>query len=240
MKVVVFQCPCGTPDRQRSPRGERPRKRDIFVERPVSSMKTSLAGSRSSCQSNQSYAASKGRLAPAPMHVRSFLNVQPRLRSQTSWSATADRYGFIRAQAQNHLVERDVLLHIDPADDKCLMRIQPGARTSALFACGQLTLSRIGDPGNGRRNPNSKPRRRRARRHPACRSPPDGKGLQGLSGGNLLSSNLGSIRNLAFSRLSEAASIKACRSNGNRWAQAIARRTASTASLTRRGAVPPL
>ncbi|MBA8882125.1 hypothetical protein FHW16_005874 [Phyllobacterium myrsinacearum] len=33
------------------------------------------------------------------------------------------------------------------------MSIQPGARASPLFTCRQLTLSRIGDPGNGSRNP---------------------------------------------------------------------------------------
>lgn len=44
----VHTWPCGTPDRQRSPRGALPLRRAIFVERPVSSMNTSLAGSRSS------------------------------------------------------------------------------------------------------------------------------------------------------------------------------------------------
>ena len=53
VKVVVFQWPCGTPARQRSPRGARPRSRAILVDSPVSSMKTSFAGSRSSWLSNQ-------------------------------------------------------------------------------------------------------------------------------------------------------------------------------------------
>lgn len=52
VKVVVFQWPCGTPARQRSPRGARPRSRAILVDRPVSSMKTSFA--RSSWPSNHS------------------------------------------------------------------------------------------------------------------------------------------------------------------------------------------
>jgi len=47
VKVVVFQWPCGTPARQRSPQGARPRTRAILVDRPVSSMKASLVGSRS-------------------------------------------------------------------------------------------------------------------------------------------------------------------------------------------------
>jgi hypothetical protein len=45
VKVVVFQWPWGMPARQRSPRGARPRRRAIFVDSTVSSMKTSLAGS---------------------------------------------------------------------------------------------------------------------------------------------------------------------------------------------------
>src|ERR1700693_2618499 len=44
-KVVVFQCPCGILPTSRSPRGARPRSRAILVEVPVSSMKTSRAGS---------------------------------------------------------------------------------------------------------------------------------------------------------------------------------------------------
>ena len=48
VKVVVFQWPCGTAARHRSPHGARPRKRAIFVDAAVSSMKISLSGSRSS------------------------------------------------------------------------------------------------------------------------------------------------------------------------------------------------
>jgi hypothetical protein len=53
VKVVVFQCPCGTGARQRCPRLARPRSRAILVEAPVSSMKTKLSGSRSGCAWNQ-------------------------------------------------------------------------------------------------------------------------------------------------------------------------------------------
>ena len=53
-KVVVFQCPCGTGARHRSPRGARPRSRAILVEAPVSSMKTRRSGSSSGWRSNQS------------------------------------------------------------------------------------------------------------------------------------------------------------------------------------------
>jgi len=53
--MVVFQCPCGTAARQRWPFGDHPRSRAIFVLAPVSSMKISLSGSRSSWPSNQSW-----------------------------------------------------------------------------------------------------------------------------------------------------------------------------------------
>src|SRR5581483_8893331 len=44
---------CGRLARQRVPRCERPRRRAILVEAPVSSMKTSRAGSRSGCAARQ-------------------------------------------------------------------------------------------------------------------------------------------------------------------------------------------
>ncbi len=47
--------PVGGAPRQRSPRLERPRSRAIFVDRPVSSMQTGLAGSKSSWLSNQAW-----------------------------------------------------------------------------------------------------------------------------------------------------------------------------------------
>jgi len=52
-KVVVFQWPCGNPMRSLSPHGARPCRRPIFVDAPVSSMNTSLSGSRSTWPSNQ-------------------------------------------------------------------------------------------------------------------------------------------------------------------------------------------
>ena len=55
VNVVVFQCPCGIGERHRSPQMARPRSRDIFVLRPVSSMKTRCAGSKSSWPPNQSW-----------------------------------------------------------------------------------------------------------------------------------------------------------------------------------------
>jgi hypothetical protein len=43
-KVMVFQCPCGIAARQRSPLSAQPRRRVIFVERPLSSMKIRRSG----------------------------------------------------------------------------------------------------------------------------------------------------------------------------------------------------
>src|SRR5579863_2252772 len=47
--VIVFQCPHGTRPTTRLPRLARPRKRAMLVVVPVSSRKTSRAGSRSGC-----------------------------------------------------------------------------------------------------------------------------------------------------------------------------------------------
>jgi hypothetical protein len=49
MKVIVFQCPCGTWSVNRMPRGQRPRSRSMAVLVEVSSTNTSLAGSNMPC-----------------------------------------------------------------------------------------------------------------------------------------------------------------------------------------------
>src|SRR5262245_57748323 len=43
-KVIVFQCPCGTDSINRSPRGQRPLSRTMFVLVAVSSINTGRAG----------------------------------------------------------------------------------------------------------------------------------------------------------------------------------------------------
>ena len=48
-KVIVFQCPCGTDATNRSPRGQRPLSRTMFVLVAVSSINTSRAGSSMPC-----------------------------------------------------------------------------------------------------------------------------------------------------------------------------------------------
>src|SRR4249919_4087144 len=47
--VIVFQCPCGTDAISRSPRGQRPLTRTMFVLVAVSSINTSRAGSSMPC-----------------------------------------------------------------------------------------------------------------------------------------------------------------------------------------------
>src|SRR6202051_4213018 len=53
MKVIVFQCPCGTWSVNRMPRGQRPRSRTMVVLVEVSSINTSLAGSNMPCSRTQ-------------------------------------------------------------------------------------------------------------------------------------------------------------------------------------------
>src|SRR6266542_1038909 len=57
-KVIVFQCPHGTRPTTRWPRWARPRSRAMLVEVPVSSMKTSRAGSRAAWSSFHAVRAS--------------------------------------------------------------------------------------------------------------------------------------------------------------------------------------
>src|SRR5260370_2210863 len=57
-KVIVFQCPPCTRPTTRLPRLARPRKRAMLVEVPVSSRKTSRAGSRPGCSAFQAARAS--------------------------------------------------------------------------------------------------------------------------------------------------------------------------------------
>ena len=52
-KVIVFQCPCGTDAISRSPRGQRPLSRTMFVLVAVSSINTSRAGSSMPCSRTQ-------------------------------------------------------------------------------------------------------------------------------------------------------------------------------------------
>src|SRR6266496_5640167 len=63
--VIVFQCPCGTRQTRRSPRGQRPLSRTILVLAAVSSMNTSRVGSSMACSRFQ---RRRGRRpgAPAP------------------------------------------------------------------------------------------------------------------------------------------------------------------------------
>ena len=77
-KVVVFQWPCGTPARSRSPRGARPWRRAMLVEAQVSSMKTRRSGSRSSwLVEPRPRAASGCRAGPARSHAPTFFARDP-------------------------------------------------------------------------------------------------------------------------------------------------------------------
>ena len=67
----------GTAARQRSPRFERPRRRVILVEAPVSSMNTSRRGSRSGCWTSQASGARRRQAGPARRRARFFLKLIP-------------------------------------------------------------------------------------------------------------------------------------------------------------------
>lgn len=71
MSVSVFQWPCGTFETRRSPRGERPWCRTIFVVTAVSSMNTRRGASRRGCSAFNSAraAATSGRSCSAACRV---------------------------------------------------------------------------------------------------------------------------------------------------------------------------
>ncbi len=110
VKVVVFQCPCGTEARHRSPRRARPRNRAILVEAPVSSMKTRCSGSRSGWAANQARrrAATSGRSCSAACAV--FFEGHAVAIKAAPHCARCERGPMLGAQHLSQLNQADVLL----------------------------------------------------------------------------------------------------------------------------------
>src|SRR5262245_37742909 len=106
-KVVVFQCPCGTRPIRRSPRGQRPFSRTIFVLAAVSSTNTKWAGSnmrRSRIQRRRARATS-ARSCSAARRLFFESNVVTLKEPPYRGAATAN---FVFAHRRNYLVQRQV------------------------------------------------------------------------------------------------------------------------------------
>src|SRR5918995_2317627 len=159
-KVVVFQCPRGMPTRSRLPLGARPRRRAMLVVAPVSSMKTSLAGSRSSWPSNQSSRLfrTSGRSCSAAWAV--FFHGHVAAVEEGPDGAHARRDVALRPEALLHLDEGDVLCRLDQAEQEVTMGIKLGAPRLALPARPALSaLPRPAHPEDGGGDPNPEPDR---------------------------------------------------------------------------------
>ncbi len=174
VKVVVFQCPWGMPARQRSPRLERPRSRAIFVDRPVSSMKTSLAGSKSSWLSNQAwhFLKTSGRSCSNACAV--FLYVKPHLRSQLFSARRPIRTS--RSSARRATISLSVMsssvsirVSLNQAHDEAFMPIE--ARPASTTGRSRLHLTGFGSryPADRGRWRHTEPRRSTTRRQARLR-----------------------------------------------------------------------
>lgn len=122
-KVVVFQWPCGTAIRSRSPRGQRPWRRAMLVEAQVSSMKTRCSGSRSGWLSNQSCRRfmTSGQfcsLACADFFERDLVPIEE---APEPSDAAAHAFGL---QSGPDLCERDVTVACDDVQDRRAMALE--------------------------------------------------------------------------------------------------------------------
>lgn len=156
VNVVVFQCPCGIGERHRSSQRAHPRSRDIFVLRPVSSMKTSRAGSRSNWPSNQSRRRFRRSGHSCSTACAVFFECPAAPSQPDIECAAANGDGSPLTQWQDHLVEGNVFRLFDHADDEVLVGIEARTAASALFRRLQPTSARTRNPSDRCRNANLK------------------------------------------------------------------------------------
>ena len=166
-KVVVFQWPCGTLARRRWPRGARPCRRAILVLAPVSSMKTSLLGSRSNWPSNQAWRRVRisGRSCSAACAVF-FERDLPTLekapdRGHAGGDPAPSQFGL-------QFRQRDVGRLLIKLEDKRRIALDPTRPTVTPQRPGPdiAGLLHQGEPANCAGGAHPEPRRRLPARHP--------------------------------------------------------------------------
>ena len=135
VKVVVFQCPCGTAARQRWPRFERPRRRAILVEAPVSSMNTKQQGSRLGCCTSQASrrAATSGRSCSAACAV--FFEAEPSALEEPPHGGDGDRDTALPQQGLQ-LGQRHIRPPFHLAQKKASLRLDPPRATVPALRSG--------------------------------------------------------------------------------------------------------
>src|SRR5947207_2585493 len=154
--------------RQRSPFGAQPRRRAIFVERPLSSIKIRCSGSRSCWLSIQfSRAAFTSErscsLAWAVFFMRQAVPVEKLPHRGPHHRDTA-----FLPQPLDHLVKRRVRRLCESAQNEIRMRIQHSPLRLALFGGTNVPGGPLQPrPCSGRRDPDRKPSRRLMRRFPS-------------------------------------------------------------------------
>ena len=162
MKVVVFQCPCGTAARQRSPRLDRPRSLAILVEAPRLVDEDQLVGIEVELSVEPGLPGLEDILALLLRRVSGlFFERQALPVEKGPDRGDPDRETALARQPLGNLGERDVLrAFVDQPEDEVRVRVEPGAARLALPTRPPLRRS----PGDAspKRSP-SIPRRRTVR-----------------------------------------------------------------------------
>src|SRR6516162_1127524 len=146
-KVMVFQCPCGTRSMRRSPRGQRPYSRTIFVFAAVSSMKTRRAGSNMPCSRIQRRRARATSARCCSAARRLFFE-----RNFVALKETPDRGAAARnavlVHRQNYFIQRQVRLLLDQPQQKVRMLLQRRDASAPWLGYAAATLPKALDPDN--------------------------------------------------------------------------------------------
>src|SRR6185503_5377904 len=138
-KVRTFQCPQGTRPTRRAPRLARPRSRAMLVVVPVSSRKTSRAGSRSGCAAIQAAraAATSGRSCSLACTI--FFKADAFGGKEPPYRAIADRLA-AAGQLGADLLQRQVGNRGDPLQQPIPICLQARAVIAAHRLGGEPAL----------------------------------------------------------------------------------------------------
>lgn len=125
ISVIVFQCPWGTGARQRSLRRDRPRRRAILVETPLSSMNTGRAGAISGRRSNHVSRRLKTSSRLCSLACAVFFIRQPALAQEAPQRAQLNAHAMVGVQTLHHLRQRDIGPAFYQPEKIPFMQIQP-------------------------------------------------------------------------------------------------------------------
>ena len=152
MKVSVFQWPCGTFATNRSPRGERPYRRTIFVVTDVSSMKTRRRALSFGCSAFKSAraAATSGRSCSAACRLFFECDLVPVVEAPDRTDGDIEL--LVALQAVADFFERQIGFGRDEIEEPAFMG--PERRLAVTGSRRRLDAARRSpplDPADGRR-----------------------------------------------------------------------------------------